>query len=176
MIVPFLYFVHHLFHVLLPCLDTSTSKLYMYSDHVGTTNFSYSIFIYMYYTEEVTLLYHVFMLNVIKHGNLLGFPGGFHVVTCFKVFIGYDEQLDIAVFNVQIVIIGYTITFPTKHNPCSHPSQLFIQYPNLLTVYRMFCINIRIMCPFYDFTYICIILFHNFYLPHIFLIWKSPHC
>ena len=71
-IVPYLYFVHHVFHFLLPCLDTRRSKLYMYNNHVVNSNFSYSTVIYMYYTAEVTLLYPGVMLNVIKHGNLLG--------------------------------------------------------------------------------------------------------
>ena len=74
-IVPFLYFVYHVFHFLFPHLDTCRSKLYMYNNHVVTTSFSYSTAIYMYYTPEVTLLYPCVMLHLIKHANLLGgFP------------------------------------------------------------------------------------------------------
>ena len=78
-IVPILYFVHHVLHFVhhvlhfvFPHLDTCRSKLYMYNNHVVTTNFSYSTVIFIYHTAAVTLLYPGVMLNLIKHANLLG--------------------------------------------------------------------------------------------------------
>ena len=47
--------------------------------------------------------------------------------------------------HVQIVINGYNITFPTKQTLYSLPSQQFIQYSHLMTLFRLFSIHVFIL-------------------------------
>ena len=48
-------------------------------------------------------------------------------------------------FHVQIVINGYNITFTTKQTLYSLPSQQFIQYSHLMTLFRLFSIHVFIL-------------------------------
>ena len=139
----FLFFVHHVFQFLFPRLDTCISKLYMYNNHVVTSSFSYSTVIYMYDTEEVTLLYAGVMLNLIKHANILGL---------FLTILNNNDYSYKHLLSFQILYLQlYFNLLDTHIAQCYYHLFLILNWYNTFFVMLNYYINLTV-CLLYNFS------------------------